>query len=89
MSRGIDKCGPGVASRYLYQGPDGAWEPSCRAHDAAYTFRNVRRSDADRDLLHGMLINSKTQGQRALAYTYYAAVRAFGWLLFYSNHNRR
>jgi hypothetical protein len=88
VSKGIDKCGPGFTSRYLYQGPDGAWVDTCRRHDEHYTFRNVPRDDADKEMLRGLLENSKTGGQRAIAFTYYAVVRMFGWMLFYSPVNR-
>jgi hypothetical protein len=86
--RGIDKCGPGFISKYIYQGKEENWVPICQAHDRAYTYRDIKRSDADKDLLFGLLLHSKTSKQIALAWIYYYTVRAFGWLLYYSPINR-
>lgn len=85
---GIDQCGPGWASRYVWQGPDRAWVNPCREHDRRYTLRSGTRAGADRQLLAGLLERSRNRFQRAVAWSYYLAVRAFGWMFWHSGLNR-
>lgn len=94
MTDGIDGCGPGWTSRYMWQGPRQRWgdvsDPyaPCIVHDRLYTERSGTRYAADRLFLEGMLARSETWGQRVLAHLYYRAVRTFGGLFWRSGLNR-
>lgn len=79
---GVDQCGPAPLARYAWQGPDGAWVPACQAHDRAYRDRDVPRDEADRDLLAGLLLHSTTRTHRAVAWSYWLACRALGWVFW-------
>ena len=73
--------------------PDFCFTGACDTHDVVYASGLLSRKDADKKFLKDMLIQARKQSRfvwfySTVAYIYWIAVRAFGWI-FYKRGIRR
>lgn len=66
--------------------PDLVFKPCCEDHDLYYALGGVSRKEADKRLR----LCIKSKGYPVLAWTYWIAVRLFGWIPYrFGNYARR
>jgi len=73
-------CGPTAIRWLIPKSLYHAFPKSCADHDAAYSAKAEGRKVIDKRFLDNML--KEDNNKKALAYTYYGLVRAFGWIYF-------
>ena len=76
-----DYCGPSEKYLNRYTPGGDVFNDACRQHDTDY-LQGVDRLEADVAFKRRMLSAASSLRLRALALTYYALVRAFGWIFY-------